>query len=162
MLNPLAQDLRATCTQFLQSSPQQRLLVLQQIGLGRFADFLMKLRLSEANIACVMGFFRTPSCVKFPKLKAADLSYLNLDGVNFIRGDLSGANLRGSSLVNADLIFANFTDADLRDADLTGATLNETIWSGTLVDRCQLGTGIGLTTEQCRDLKMRGAKFDYE
>ena len=77
-----------------------------------------------------------------------------------IRGDLSEANLRASSLINADLIFANFTKADLRAANLSGATLNETIWTGTLVEQCKLGTGIGLTPEQRRDLKQRGAMFD--
>lgn len=116
--------------------------------------------LSEANVACVMRFFKDPSRVKFPNLKGAELSGLVLDGVNFIRGDLSEANLRGSRLVDADMIFANFTGADLRNADLWGATLNETVWSGALVDQCHFGTGIGLTNEQRRDLEVRGALFD--
>ena len=154
-------NLYCTCTEFLEQDPQQRILTLKQLGLARYADFLTKMPLSEANVACVMRFFANPSRVKFPNLRGAELSGLVLDGVNFIRGDLSGANLRGSSLVNADLIFADFTKADLRDADLRGATLNETTWSGTLVNQCHSGTGIGLTNEQRRDLNNRGAKFNY-
>ena len=61
--------------------------------------------------------------------------------------------------MNADLLFANLTEADLTAADLRGATLNETIWLGTLVDQCQLG--IGLTHEQRRDLELRGARFEH-
>lgn len=156
----LTQDLYCICIEFLKQRPQQRLLVLKQIGLARYADFLTQMPLTETNVACVMRFFRNPSQVKFPNLKGAELSDLILDGVNFIRGNLSGANLRGSSLVNADLIFADFTEADLRNADLQGATLNETIWLGAMVSQCNFGTGIGLTNEQRSDLKVRGAKFN--
>lgn len=161
MLNSPTQNLHCTCTQFLEQNPQQRLLLLLQLGLARYGDFLTQMPLSEANVACVMRFFKAPSRVKFPNLRGSELSGLALDGVNFIRGDLSGANLRGCSLVNADLIFADFTGADLRDADLRGATLNETLWSGALVEQCHFGTGIGLTDEQHRDLKVRGARFNH-
>jgi uncharacterized protein YjbI with pentapeptide repeats len=160
MLSP-TQDLYCTCTEFLKQSSQQRLLVLKQIGLARYADFLTQMPLTETNVACVMRFFTNPSRVKFPNLKGAELSSLILDGVNFIRGNLSGTNLRRSSLVNADLIFADFTGADLRNADLQGATLNETIWSNAMVYQCNFGSGIGLTNEQRRDLKVRGAMFNY-
>lgn len=159
MISP-TQDLYCTCTQFLEQDRQQRLLVLKQLGLARYADFLTQMPLCEANIACVMRFFKAPSRVKFPNLRGAELSGLVLDSVNFIRGDLSGASLRKCSLVNADLLFANFTGADLRDADLRGATFNETIWSGALVERCHFGTGIGLTNDQERNLKVRGAIFN--
>lgn len=161
MLNSPTQDLYFTCTEFLKQNPQQRLVLLKQLGIARYADFLTQIRLNEANINCVMRFFSNPSRVKFPNLKGADLSGLNLDGVNLIRGDLSNANLSRSSLINADLIFANFTNADLRNAELQGATLNETIWLGTLVDQCNFGIGIGLTHEQRRGLKVRGARFNY-
>ncbi len=160
MLNVPTHALYSTCTQFLEQDAQQRLVLLKQLGIARYADFLTQMPLSEANIACVMCFLRDPSRVKFPNLKGAELPGLVLDGVNFIRGNLSEANLRGSCLVDADLIFANFTRADLRNADLRGATLNETVWSGALVDQCHVGTGIGLTNEQRRDLKIRGALFD--
>ena len=90
----------------------------------------------------------------------ADLSGLILDEVNFIRGNLSDANLQGTSLVNADLLFANFTKVNLRNADLRGATLNETIWFDALVDECQFSVNTGLTTLQCKDLQLRGAKFN--
>lgn len=159
MLNSPTQDLYLTCTQFLEQNPQQRLLTLKQLGLARY-DFLTKMPLTEANIACVMRFFQAPSRAKFPNLRGADLSGLVLDGVNFIRGDLTGANLKKSRLLEADLIFANFTGADLRDADLRGATLNETVWSTALVEGCKFGAGIGLTDKQRKALKVRGAIFD--
>lgn len=154
------QNLDYTCTHFLKQDPQQRLQILKQIGIARYADVLTQIPLTESNVACVMRFFRNPSSTKFPNLQGAELSGLNLDGVNFIRGDLSRVNLSSSSLVNADLIFANFTKADLRNSDLQGATLNETIWLDALVDQCNFGMGIGLTNEQRRDLKIRGAIFN--
>ncbi|HEY9666091.1 MAG TPA: pentapeptide repeat-containing protein [Coleofasciculaceae cyanobacterium] len=156
MRNSPTQDLYSTCVQFLEQNPQQRLLTLQNFGLARY-DFLTQIPLTDANVACVMRFFKEPSRAKFPNLKGADLSGLILDGVNFIRGDLTGANLRRSCLLEADLIFANFTGADLREADLRGATLNETIWLATLVEGCNLGSGIGLTPQQRKDLQARGA-----
>ena len=160
MLNIPTQDLRYTAIQFLEQSPPQRLQTLKELGIARY-EFLTKIQLNEANIICMMRFFKYPSQLKFPNLIGADLSGLILDGVNFIRGDLSGANLQGSSLVNADLLFANFTKADLRNAYLLGATLNETIWLETLVDNCQLGVGTGLNHLQRQDLQLRGAKFNY-
>ncbi|WP_017720427.1 pentapeptide repeat-containing protein [Kamptonema formosum] len=159
MLNSPTQDLRSSCIQFLGKTPTERLRVLENLGLARY-DFLTVMPLTEANVACVMRFLGNRHRVKFPNLRGADLSGLVLDGVNFIRGDLSGANLRGSRLVNADLLFANFTAADLRDADLTGATLNETIWSGALVEGCRFGTGIGIAEELRWDLTSRGARFN--
>ncbi|MHC0063734.1 pentapeptide repeat-containing protein [Nostoc sp. UIC 10890] len=159
MLNIPTQDLRHTAIQFLEQSPPQRLQILKQLGIARY-EFLTKMRLNEANIICIMRFFKYPSQLKFPNLIGADLSGLILDGVNFIRANLSGANLQGSSLINADLLFANFTKADLRKADLRGTTLNETIWLETLVDKCQLGVGTGLTHLQRQELQLRGARFN--
>lgn len=160
MLHIPTQNLRSRAIQFLEQNPQQRLEILKQLGIARY-DFLTKIRLNEANIACVMRFFQNPTQLKFPNLMGADFSYLILDGVNFIRGNLSGANLQGSSLVNADLIFANFTNADLINANLNGATLNETIWLNALVEECEFGEGIGLTKVQRQDLQLRGARFEY-
>ncbi|MGQ4648898.1 pentapeptide repeat-containing protein [Lyngbya aestuarii] len=159
MLDSATENLYHICHQFLTQSPQQRLVILQNLGLGRYA-FLSQMPLTEANIACVMRFFRTPNQVKFPNLKGAELSSLVLDGVNFIRGDLTGATLQGSSLREADLIFANFTQADLRNADLRGASLNETIWLGALVAGCNFGTGIGLSPRQRTELEIQGGRFE--
>jgi hypothetical protein len=145
--------------QFLEQSPENRQIILKQLGIARYGDFLTQMRLNEANIICVMRFLQSPTQLKFPYLLGADLSNLNLNEVNLIRGNLTGANLRGSRLVDADLIFANFTDADLRNADLSGATLNETIWVGTQVENCELGLTIGLTKAQLQDLLKRGARF---
>ncbi|MEH2043447.1 pentapeptide repeat-containing protein [Nostoc sp.] len=160
MLNIPTQDLRYTAIQFLEQSPLQRLQTLKQLGIARY-EFLTKIRLNEANTICIMRFLKYPSQLKFPNLIGADLSGLVLDGVNFIRGNLSGANLQGSSLVNADLLFVNLTKANLINADLRGATLNETIWLETLVDKCQLGVGTGLTQLQRQDLQLRKAIFNY-
>ncbi len=124
----LTQNLYQISADFLKKPPQKRLLVLNEIGLARYASFLTIMPLAEANIACTMRFFINPSKAKFPNLQGADLASLVLDGVNFIRADLSKANLSNSSLVDADLIFANFTNANLSNANLQGATLNETIW----------------------------------
>lgn len=158
MLNSPTQSLYRTSAQFLEQNSEQRLLTLKNLGLARY-DFLTQLPLTEANIACMMRFFKDPSRAKFPNLRGAELSGLVLNGVNFIRGDLTGANLKGSRLLAADLIFANFTGADLRNADLRGATLNETLWLAALVEGCNFGTGIGLTSEQRNDLKACGAVF---
>ncbi|MCC5634285.1 pentapeptide repeat-containing protein [Nostoc sp. CHAB 5844] len=160
MLNLSSQDLRHTAIQFLEQNPLQRLETLKQSGIGRY-EFLTKLQLNEANIICTMRFLQNPSQLKFPNLADADLSDLILNELNFIRGNLTGTNLQRCSLVNADLLFANFTKADLHNADLTGATLNETIWLGALVEECQFGRGIGLTQQQHQDLKLRGAKFTH-
>jgi uncharacterized protein YjbI with pentapeptide repeats len=159
MLNTSTQYFRSSAIQFLEQSPQQRLEILKQLGIARY-DFLTKMCLNEANIACIMRFLQNPSQLKFPNLMGADLSGLILDEVNFIRGNLLGANLRGSSLVNADVIFANFTNADLRNANLNGATLNETIWLNALVKECEFGEGIGLTNSQRQDLRIRGGRFN--
>ncbi|MEH2048884.1 pentapeptide repeat-containing protein [Nostoc sp.] len=159
MLNIPNQDLRHKAIQFLEQNPPQRLQVLKQMGIARY-DFLTKIQLNEANIICMMRFLKYPSQLKFPNLIGADLSGLILDGVNFIRGNLSEANLQGSSLINADLLFVNFTKADLRNADLRGATLNETIWLETLVDKCEFGVGTGLDYLQRQDLQLRGARFN--
>jgi hypothetical protein len=160
MLNSPTQNLYQTCTQFLEQNSQQRLLTLKNLGLARY-EFLTQIPITEANITCVMRFFKDPSRAKFPNLRGAELSGLVLDGVNFIRGDLTGANLKGSRLLEADLIFANFTGADLRDADLRDATLNETVWTAALVEGCNFGSGIGLTQKQRTDLKVGGAIFDF-
>lgn len=159
MVNSSTQDLYSICKQFLQENSYERLRQLQQLGLGRYANFLTQMRLNETNVICVMRFFQNPNRVKFPQLQGADLSNLILDNVNLIRGNLSGANLQGSSLVNADLIFANFSGANLNYTNLLGATLNETIWQDALVKQCNFGTGIGLTSTQQDDLVRRGGQF---
>lgn len=159
MLNYPNSDLRDKSIHFLEQTPQQRQSYLRELGISRYAEILNQIPLNEANIICVMRFLANPSRLKFPNLVGADLSGLVLNGVNLIRGNLSEASLRCSSLIDADLLFANLTNADLTGADLTGATLNETIWLGSVVDRCRFGTGIGLSQEQRRDLQLRGAIF---
>ncbi len=159
MLNIANLELREQSTYFLEKNYEQRLQILKQLGIARY-DFLAKMRLNEANIVCISRFLAHPNQLKFPNLMGADLSDLELEGVNFIRGNLSWANLKGSSLVDADLIFANFTGADFTDANLRGATLNETIWLKALVEKCNFGEGVGLSTQQRQDLLMCGAIFN--
>ncbi len=155
----LTQNLYQISADFLRQLPQKRLLILNEIGLARYASFLTIMPLTEANIACIMRFFINPSKAKFPNLQGANLAGLVLDGVNFIRGDLSKVNLSNSSLVDADLIFANFTNANLSNANLQGATLNETIWQNAIVEKCNFGVGIGITNKQRQELKNNGAIF---
>lgn len=159
MVNSVSENLYLTCRQFLSESPQKRWLILQELGIARYGNFLTQMPLNEANTTCLMRFFANPSQLKFPNLQGADLSGLVLNGTNWIRGNLTDANLKGCSLMNADLLFVNFSRADLRFANLTGATLNETIWLGAMVEGCQLGAGIGLTKNQRRDLQRGEAIF---
>ena len=142
---------------FLEQEPGDRLQILKQLGLARYADFMLPMPNTAANVACVMRFFADPSRVKFPDLRGVELVGLALDGANLIRANLTGAKLNGSSLVKADLIRAQLQDADLRQTDLRGATLNKTSWAGTSVEGCRLGVGVGLTDEQRQDLQNRGA-----
>ena len=150
-------DLADFCSHFLEQEPGDRLQILKQLGLARYADFMLLMPNTAANLACGMRFFADPSRVKFPDLRGVELVGLALDGANLIRANLTGAKLNGSSLVNADLIYAQLQDADLRHADLRGATLNKTNWIGAWVEGCRLGMGVGLTDEQRQDLKNRGA-----
>ncbi len=159
MRNLAAGALYANAARFLEQNVEMRLAVLRQLGLARYALFLAQMPRSEANIRCVIRFFAHPERVKFPDLKEADLAGLSLDGVNWIRGDLSGANLSGCSLVAADLLFARFVRANLEGADLRGATLDETVWTGAVVSGCQFGAGTGLTDRQHRELAAGGALF---
>lgn len=155
----LTQNLYQISADFLEKTPQKRLLILKETGLARHASFLTIMPLTEANIFCIMRFFSNPNKVKFPNLQGAELSGLFLGGANFIRGDLSGANLSNSSLIDADLLFANFTQANLTNANLQGATLNETIWHSVVVTNCNFGAGIGISCKQRQDLVNCGAVF---
>jgi hypothetical protein len=161
MGNSISENLYLTCSQFLAESSEKRWLILEAMGIARYGDFLTQMPLNEANITCLMRFFGNPSKLKFPNLQGADLSELMLNETNWIRGNLTDANLRVCSLINADLLFVNFSRADLRFANLTGATLNETIWLGAMVEGCQFGVGIGLSKNQRRDLQREGAIFWY-
>jgi uncharacterized protein YjbI with pentapeptide repeats len=155
-LNQNHKALAQRCRNFLQQTPAQRLDTLQQLGLARY-DFLIKMRLSDRNIAAIMRFLARPEQTKFPQLQNTELSGLNLNQANLIRANLTAAQLVNTSLVDADLIFANFTAANLTDANLTGATLNQTVWQDTVVTNCHLGSGIGLSTSLKLDLQTRGA-----
>jgi uncharacterized protein YjbI with pentapeptide repeats len=157
MLHNATSNLQTLSNHFLEKEAGDRLQILKQLGLARYADFMLLMPNTAANVACVMRFFADPSRVKFPDLRGVELAGLALDGVNLIRANLTGAKLKGSSLVKADLIYAQLQDADLSDADLRGATLNKTSWVGAQVAGCRLGVGVGLTEAQRQDLQQRGA-----
>jgi uncharacterized protein YjbI with pentapeptide repeats len=159
MLNTGNQYLRHTAIHFLEQSPEKRLELLRELGIDRYS-FLTKLRFNDTNLMCIMRFFQYPHELKFPNLIGADLSNLNLNGVNLMQGDLSYANLQDSSLVNANLAFTNFTGADLSNANLKGATLTQAIWVDTIVEGCVMGLGKDLTIVERKDLQTRGALFD--
>jgi uncharacterized protein YjbI with pentapeptide repeats len=115
---------------------------------------------SAGNIACIERFLSYPSQMKFPLLMGVDLTGLKLDGVNFIRANLTDANLTRCCLQDADLIFGNFSRANLSDTDLCGATLNETIWTDAIVNGCDFRGAVGLTLFQVRQLRALGGIFD--
>jgi Pentapeptide repeats (8 copies) len=142
--------------EFLNSSIDGRMRWLEEVGLLRYAKLLTQMEPSEGNIACVERFLSYPSHMKFPLLMGVDLTGLKLDGVNFIRANLTSASLTRCCLRDADLMFGNFSRANLSAADLRGATLNETLWTDAIVSGCDLRGASGLTPLQVRDLRARG------
>lgn len=56
-------------------------------------------------------------------LYRADLSNMNLDGVNLFGAEMSGVNLFGASLKNANLLGADLTSAIMSKTDLTNCNL---------------------------------------
>jgi uncharacterized protein YjbI with pentapeptide repeats len=151
---------RQAAQKFLKSSIDRRMRWLQEIGLLRYAKLLTQIEPSAGNIACVERFLSYPSQMKFPVLMGADLTDLDLDGVNFIRANLRDANLTRCCLRDADLIFGDFSRANLRDVNLRGATLNETVWTDAIVSGCDFSGAIGLTVFQIRELRSRGGIFE--
>ncbi|GGX16788.1 pentapeptide repeat-containing protein [Streptomyces chartreusis] len=98
-------------------------------------------------------------------LTGADLSQANLTGANLRQANLTSVNLGdailtsaklvGADLTDAYLANANLTGADLSQADLTrahmsGANLNGASLPGANLFGANLGTVMGLTTEQVR------------
>ena len=63
-------------------------------------------------------------------LSYADLINANLWGANLSYADLRGANLKGANLINANLEDADLRGANLKGADLTGANLTGANLSG--------------------------------
>lgn len=68
----------------------------------------------------------------------ADLTLLDLSGLNFAERDLYGAILKGADLSKANLSGANFTLADLRGAVLTDANLSGANFTGALMEGVDL------------------------
>jgi hypothetical protein len=149
-----------TAREFLKSSIDRRVQILQDLGLVRYAKLLTQMQPSAGNITCVERFLSDPSRIKFPQLMGVDLTGLKLDGVNFIRANLTDANLTRCCFQDADLMFGNFLRANLSDANLRGATLNETKWADAIVSGCDFRGAIGLTLSQVGELRSRGGVFE--
>ena len=109
------------------------------------------------------------------ELTYSDLSEASLNGADLSGAVLSKATLRYAILSQADLRFAalceadltetdlsraNLFGADLREADLSGANLNGTHIGRAYIQGAFLKEGIGLSAQERRDLKERGAIFD--
>ena len=62
--------------------------------------------------------------LSYADLRGADLSYANLRGADLSYADLDYADLRGANLRGANLRGANLRGADLSEADLRGADLS--------------------------------------
>jgi uncharacterized protein YjbI with pentapeptide repeats len=82
-------------------------------------------------------------------LAGANLSWADMDDVNFTRANLTGANLTRASFGDANLTGANLTHANLyganfERANLTGANLTDTTLTGTILAAVNL-TNANLT-----------------
>jgi uncharacterized protein YjbI with pentapeptide repeats len=96
-------------------------------------------------------------------LAGVDLRNLYLSGMDFSKLDLRGANLKGCRLNYGKFNGANLSNADLTDtvlinvsfekASLSGAVLNGAIVAGADFSEAQ-----GLSVEQKRYLKAKGAR----
>jgi uncharacterized protein YjbI with pentapeptide repeats len=91
--------------------------------------------------------------------KRADLSGAALRGANLNGADLTRANLSGAYLIWAYLIWTNLTGANLHRADLTGADLSEANLTGadltgTILDFSNLKRAIGI------ELLFRDPRYD--
>jgi hypothetical protein len=156
----LSIDPTALCQQFLSQSAPQRLEILHQLGLERYQQLLCFLSPTAANQQCLLRFFANPQQVKFPQLQGADLTGLDLQGMNLIRAKFNNAQLGQCCLRAADLIFGDFSGANLTQADLRGCTINETQWLNTIVFRCDLRQAVGLSAQQRHLLQQQGAILD--
>ena len=90
----------------------------------------------------------------------------NLSGVDLRGVDLRGADLRGADLRGADLRDADLRGADLRDADLRGAVLSGAVLRGADLSRADLRgadlsradlRGADLSRADLRDADLSGA-----
>ncbi len=103
--------------------------------------------LSESNL-CGANFTAA-------HLDEAELSNSNLKGANFRRADLRKAKITGAK---TELYGAILSRADLRGADLTDAKIEQV----SKMDGAQMQAVQGLSTEQIRICKLRGAIFDVD
>jgi uncharacterized protein YjbI with pentapeptide repeats len=71
-------------------------------------------------------------------LTEADLTSLDLHGINFTKADLSDANLYRSDLRNADISSAYLCGADLRESNLRWSDLNRAILRWANLNRADL------------------------
>jgi uncharacterized protein YjbI with pentapeptide repeats len=100
-------------------------------------------------------------------LRESDLIRANFHKADLDRADLSKARLRIANLVGTILTRVNLTEADLYEADLTDANLHETDLRGANLDSTILkGTDLrgvkGLTKDQLKTCKAKGAIVDED
>jgi Pentapeptide repeats (8 copies) len=152
-------ELQDFCQDFCDRSPSQKILILRQYGLERYAQLLSQLSPVPENLRCLGRFFTQPDRLKFPQLQGADLSGLNLSNTNMIRANFTAANLQNCNLQGADIIFGNFTRANLNRASLQDCTLNETCWQAAIITGCVFTGSKGIPLGQQQMLVNQGAIF---
>lgn len=92
-------------------------------------------------------------------LYEANLVDANLIGANLSEANLSGAILSGAILSDADLIGAILSDAGLRSANLSGAIFNDANLSGAILSRAIL-SGANLSGAILSGAKLNEAKLN--
>ena len=88
--------------------------------------------------------------LRYATLSDADLRYATLTDANLTMADLSGADLTGANLTGANLTGANLTRVDLTGADLRRANLTEADLRRANLRRANLTNTIIDEKEQCR------------
>ena len=83
----------------------------------------------------------------------------DLSGAIFVGVDLSGANLRRAIITGANLLRANLSDANIQDADLSSANLNEANCRGAILRGASLAGAKIQNALLGGDTDLRGARL---
>ena len=100
---------------------------------------------------------------KHESLAGVDLRNLYLSGMDLSNLDLRGANLKGCRLSNGKLAASDLTNADLTDTMLINASFKKanlvgTVFHGAVVVGADFSEAKGMSAEQIKYLKSKGAK----
>ncbi|NES99343.1 MAG: pentapeptide repeat-containing protein [Sphaerospermopsis sp. SIO1G1] len=119
--------------------------------------YLIGANLSIANLssAYLRGADLSSANLSSAYLRGADLSSAYLISANLSSANLSSANLSSANLSSANLSSANLSSAYLIGADLSSANL-----IGAKVENARFGYNSGITEDEKRQLKQRGAIFE--